>query len=129
MIETMKTWHEIVRNPDLDALSALLDDNAVLISPVVYTPQVGKPLALLYLTAAMHVFANEHFRYVRETHDDQGAILEFETEVDGVYVNGVDMIKWNEAGMITEFKVMLRPLQAVNVIHRKMGEMLHALSG
>ena len=95
-------------------------------SPVVHTPQVGKPITKKYLAAAFHVFFNESFRYVRELRGDLAAILEFEVNLDGITVNGVDMIKWNEAGKITEFKVMLRPLKAVNLIHQKMAETLQA---
>ena len=79
-----------------------------------------------YLNAAFQVFFNESFRYVREVSDAEGAVLEFQVEIDGIAVNGVDMIRWNAAGKITEFKVMLRPLKAVNLIHQKMGEMLQA---
>jgi hypothetical protein len=83
-------------------------------------------LALLYLGAAFKVFFNESFRYVRELADGDGAILEFQLEIDGITVNGVDMIRWNGDGMITEFKVMLRPLKAINLIHQKMAVMLQA---
>jgi hypothetical protein len=107
-------------------LDALLADEAVFYSPVVHTPQVGKAITKKYLTAAFQVFFNESFRYVRELKGDRDAILEFEVMLGGISVNGVDMIKWNEAGKITEFKVMLRPLKAVNLIHQKMGEMLQA---
>ncbi len=80
----------------------------------------------MYLAAAFKVFGNESFRYVRELKADRDAILEFELEIDGISINGVDMIKWNDAGEITEFKVMLRPLKAVNLIHEKMAAMLQA---
>ena len=53
-------------------------------------------------------------------------MLEFETEIDGILVNGVDIIKWNNDGKIVEFKVMLRPLKAINLIHERMGAMLAA---
>jgi len=78
----------------------------------------------MYLAAAVHVFGNESFRYVREVVGENNAVLEFETEIDGIVVNGVDMIRWNDEGSITEFKVMIRPLKAVDLIHQKMGEML-----
>ena len=113
-----------MENGDTSGLEELLADDAVMISPVVHTPQRGKDITFKYLSAAADVFNPEKFVYVRQLQDDNGAILEFETEVDGISVNGVDMIKWNEDGLITEFKVMLRPLKAVNVIHQKMGEML-----
>src|ERR1700685_45709 len=124
--DPIKTWHRIVENRDVQELDALLADEAIFYSPVVHTPQVGKPITKKYLAAAFHVFFNESFRYVRELRGDLDAILEFEVNLDGITVNGVDMIKWNEAGKITEFKVMLRPLKAVNLIHQKMAETLQA---
>jgi hypothetical protein len=127
--DPLKAWHRIVATRDVQGLDALLADEAVFHSPVVHTPQVGKPITKKYLVAAFHVFFNESFRYVRELRDDRNALLEFEVKLDGITVNGVDMIKWNDAGQITEFKVMLRPLKAVNLIHQKMAEMLNAQAG
>ncbi|QQS31954.1 MAG: nuclear transport factor 2 family protein [Acidobacteriota bacterium] len=120
----VKSWHIVVRDRDLRALEALLADDVVFYSPVVHTPQAGKQITAMYLTAAMHVIANNSFRYVREVVGESDAVLEFETEVDGITVNGVDMIHWNAAGQITEFKVMIRPLKAINLIHEKMTAML-----
>jgi hypothetical protein len=122
----IEMWHHLVENRDTRGLDALLADEAVFYSPVVHTPQVGKAITKKYLAAAFHVFFNESFRYVRELRGNRDAILEFEVKLDGITVNGVDMIKWNDAGKITEFKVMLRPLKAVNLIHQKMAEMLQA---
>jgi SnoaL-like domain len=127
--DPIKTWHRIVDERDVQGLDALLADEAVFHSPVVHTPQVGKPITKKYLTAAFHVFFNDSFRYVRELQGDRDAVLEFEVKLDGITVNGVDMIKWNDAGKITEFKVMLRPLKAVNLIHQKMAEILLAQPG
>jgi hypothetical protein len=127
--DTIKTWHRIVDERDVEGLDALLADEAVFHSPVVHTPQVGKPITKKYLTAAFHVFFNDSFRYVRELQGDRDAVLEFEVKLDGITVNGVDMIKWNDAGKISEFKVMLRPLKAVNLIHQKMAEILLAQAG
>ncbi len=123
-VTPLETWHEIVRNRDSSGLGELLADEVVFYSPVVHTPQVGKAITTMYLTAALHVFGNENFRYVREVVGESDAVLEFETEIDGILINGVDMIKWNDAGYITEFKVMVRPLKAVNLIHEKMDELL-----
>jgi len=122
----IEMWHHLVEKRDTRWLDALLADEAVFYSPVVHTPQVGKAITKKYLVAAFHVFFNESFRYVRELRGDLDAVLEFEVDLDGITVNGVDMIKWNEAGKITEFKVMLRPLKAVNLIHQKMAETLQA---
>ena len=122
----LETWHRLVRTQDPSGLHALLADDAVFYSPVVHTPQRGRKLASGYLTAAFHVFFNPTFRYVREIVGPFDAMLEFETEIDGVLVNGVDLIKWNESGHIVEFKVMLRPLKAINLIHQKMAAMLQS---
>jgi len=80
----------------------------------------------MYLSAALYVFLNPTFRYVREIVGASDAMLEFETEIDGIHVNGVDIIRWNEAGQIVDFKVMLRPLKAINLIHQKMAAMLQS---
>jgi hypothetical protein len=122
----LETWHQLVRTQDPSGLGALLADDVVFHSPVVHTPQRGKQLAAGYLGAAFRVFFNPGFRYVREIVGETDAMLEFETEVDGIVVNGVDIIKWNAAGQIIEFKVMLRPLKAINVIHQRMAEMLQS---
>jgi hypothetical protein len=123
---TLTEWHATAQARDPQRLNALLADEAVFWSPVVHSPQVGKVVTFQYLNAAFHVFFNETFRYVREVSDEEGAVLEFQVEIDGISVNGVDMIRWNAAGKVTEFKVMLRPLKAVNLIHQKMGAMLQA---
>jgi hypothetical protein len=122
----LETWHRLVRMQDAAGLDALLADDAVFHSPVVHTPQRGKALAAMYLGAAFHVFVNPGFRYVREIVGPSDAVLEFETEVDGVQVNGVDLIRWNDAGQIVDFKVMLRPLKAINIIHQRMAALLKA---
>ena len=119
-------WHELVRSRNPAGLEGLLDQDAVFVSPVVHSPQRGKRLAAAYLTAAFHVFLNSTFRYVREIIGPSDAMLEFETEIDGVLVNGVDIIKWNKSGRIVEFKVMIRPLKAINLVHQRMAAMLQA---
>lgn len=125
-LDTIETWHNIVRTRDASGLGELLAADVIFYSPVVHTPQVGKAITAMYLSAAVHVFGNESFKYVREIVGEIDAVLEFETEIDGIVINGVDMIKWNENGQIIEFKVMIRPLKAVNLIHQKMGQMLAA---
>ena len=119
-------WHELVKSHDVRGLDALLAEEVVFHSPVVHTPQAGKAITRQYLAAAFQVFFNESFRYVRELTGERDAILEFQVEIDGIQVNGVDMIKFNDQGKIVEFKVMLRPLKAVNLIHQKMAAMLQA---
>ena len=118
------TWHQLVRTHDPSGLDSFLAEDAVFVSPIVHTPQRGKALAKAYLVAAFTVFLNPTFRYVREIRGPSDAMLEFETEIDGVQVNGVDIIKWNAAGKVVEFKVMIRPLKAINLIHERMAAML-----
>lgn len=125
----IEAWHQLVESSDPSRLDNLLAEDAVFISPIVHTPQRGKALTKAYLSAAFQVFFNPSFRYVREIIGDSDAMLEFETEVDGVLVNGVDIIKWNEGGEIVEFKVMVRPLKAITVIHERMGAMLAVAKG
>lgn len=122
----LAAWHELVRTRDPAGLDALLAEDAVFHSPVVHTPQRGRKLTAWYLGAAFRVFFNPSFRYVREIAGPTDAMLEFETEIDGIAINGVDIIKWNAAGQIVEFKVMLRPLKAINLIHQRMAAMLQA---
>ena len=125
-IDPIDTWHQVLKARDVRGLDALLAQDAVFHSPVVHKPQVGKALVTMYLAAAFQVFGNESFHYVRELRGARDAVLEFELEIDGIRINGVDMIRWNERGQITDFKVMLRPLKAVNLIHEKMAAMLQA---
>lgn len=125
-IDTLAAWHRLVKTHDPSGLDALLADDAVFHSPVVHKPQAGKALTRMYLVAAFQVFFNPTFRYVRELAGERDAVLEFMLEIDGISINGVDMISWNGEGRITEFKVMLRPLKAVNLIHEKMAAMLQA---
>jgi hypothetical protein len=124
MTSALHTWHELARTRNAAGLDALLADEVVFHSPVVHTPQVGKAITARYLAAAFHVFFNESFRYVREIVGPQDAALEFQVEIDGIAVNGIDLIKWNDAGRIVEFKVMIRPLKAINLIQQKMAAML-----
>ena len=123
-IATLEKWHDIVRTRNLKALDALLADDVVFHSPVVHKPQVGKAVTMQYLSAAFYVFFNDTFQYLRETTSSYDAILEFTVDIDGISVNGVDMLKWNDEGKIVEFKVMIRPLKAIQLIHQKMGDML-----
>lgn len=117
-------WHQLVASCDLAGIPDLLAEEVVFHSPVVHTPQRGKKIASLYLQAAFRVFDCRHFRYLREIVGPRNAALEFLVVIDGIEVNGVDMIAWNEAGLITDFKVMLRPLQAIKLIHQKMAELV-----
>jgi hypothetical protein len=122
--DPLATWHQIVQERDLKGLDTLLSDSVVFHSPVVHTPQRGKAVTTQYLAAAFRVFFDESFRYVREVVSGRDAVLEFQVEIDGISVNGVDMITWDDAGQIVDFKVMIRPLKAINLIHQKMAALL-----
>jgi ketosteroid isomerase-like protein len=124
MIDTLAAWHEVVQAHDARGLDALLADDVVFHSPVMYTPQAGKPITRRYLAAALQVFGNASFRYVREVAGSRDAVLEFQVEIDGVSVNGVDLIQWDDAGRIVDFKVMIRPLKAISLVQQKMAALL-----
>ena len=142
MIEkTIETWHRILRGELPDGLDDLLADDCVFYSPIVFTPQKGKAISKLYLQAAGATFAGDadpgkaleqgvpdtKFRYVKQVLSGNQAVLEFEARVDGKVVNGVDIISCDDTGRIVEFKVMVRPLQAVNLLHQKMAAMLETM--
>lgn len=118
-------WHDFMsQGSDPAALKAMLAEDAVFHSPVVHSPQIGKDKVFAYLFAASHVLGGDDFRYVRELVDGQQAMLEFSCEVDGIHINGVDIIRWNDDGLIDDFKVMVRPLKAINKVWEKMAAML-----
>ncbi len=123
-------WHGyMMGGSDPAMLAELLAEDAVFHSPVVHTPQVGKPVVMAYLVAASHVLGNDSFRYVRELVDGDEMMLEFVTELDGISINGVDIIRFNENGKISDFKVMVRPLKAVNKVWEMMAAQLQAAKG
>ena len=140
MIEkTIENWHKHLRGELPGGLDALLADDVVFYSPIVFTPQRGAAITKAYLNAAGNTFGGDDapvaeakpgeqspgsFHYVKEVLSGNHAVLEFETTMDGKYVNGIDMITCNDEGKISEFKVMIRPLQAVNLVHQRMAEML-----
>ena len=121
---TLDAWHKMLNERNASALDDVLSDDAVFHSPVVHTPQEGKALTKMYLSAAIMVLGNSSFEYVREVIGESDAILEFTAELNGIIINGVDMIHWNADGKIDDFKVMIRPLKAVNLLHQLMGQML-----
>ncbi len=127
MNKTLRTWHRVVKEKDIAALDGLLADDVVFHSPVVHSPQKGKALTKLYLSAAAMVLINDSFTYVREVVGESDAMLEFTVDVQGVHVNGVDMIRWNADGQIVDFKVMVRPLKAINLLHGLMRQMLEQI--
>lgn len=117
-------WHKLVESRDESGLDELLADDVVFHSPVVHTPQRGKKLTRMYLSAAVMVLGGDSFRYVREVVQGGHAILEFETEIQGIHINGVDMIRFNDEGLIEDFKVMVRPLKAIQLLHQMMAAQL-----
>jgi hypothetical protein len=126
--DALASWHQLVSDNNPDGLDTLLAPDAVFQSPIVHTPQIGREKAALYLRTALALLNNGAFRYVGEWSAPGTAVLEFEGVIDGITINGVDMIWWNDAGQITRFKVMVRPLKAVNLMHQAMGAMLEAAS-
>jgi len=138
--EVMKKWHLYIKGELAGGLDELLADDVEFYSPIVFTAQKGKDLTKMYLEAAGNTFsagakekqgdsAVSNFRYAKEVMSGNYAVLEFESEVDGKYVNGVDIITCNDEGKITEFKVMIRPLQAVNAMHEQMKTLLEKMQG
>lgn len=126
-MNTLELWHDIVRKRDAGRLDEVLAEDCVFLSPIVHTPQQGRELTRFYLTGALNVF-NESFEYVKEIVSPRHAVLEFTCDLDGIVVNGVDIITFDDDGKIIEFKVMVRPLKAVNLLHTKMRDMLEQMS-
>lgn len=137
-------WHRHLRGDLPGGLDAILHENCTFLSPIVFTPQEGREITKLYLTAAGGTLGGPDgdvtgavgspasdggFRYVKEVLQGHHAVLEFETTVEGKYANGVDIITCDDDAKITEFKVMMRPLQAINAVHAQMKAMLEQLSG
>ena len=125
--DLIQKWHEVLKNDDQGLLENLIADDAVFSSPVVFTPMEGKEITLMYLFAAGQSFNMEKFQYTKEIHDGMNSVLEFETYIDDISVNGVDIIEWNEEGKIVNFKVMIRPFKAVQKVQQKMVEALESL--
>ena len=117
-------WYGYMKSHDRAALWDLLHPDAVFESPVVHTPQRGRDITFKYLSSAEKVLGGPGFKYVGEWRSDNGAVLEFEKEIDGIVINGVDLITFNADGQITHFKVMVRPLKAMNLLHQLMGAQL-----
>ena len=126
--ELIHKWHEVVKGDDPKLLDELLVENAVFSSPVVFKPLEGKAITMMYLQAAGDSFNMEKFKYTKEIHDGMNSVLEFETYIDDISVNGIDMIEWNKEGKISNFKVMIRPFKAVQKVQEKMVEALESLS-
>jgi hypothetical protein len=123
----VKAWHAYMASGgDADLLAAQLADEPVFHSPVVHSPQAGKAKVMMYLLSAAKVLGNDSFRYVREVIEGNDALLEFEAEIDGIHINGIDLIRFDDAGKIKDFKVMVRPVKAVNKLWEMMAAQLQA---
>ena len=120
----LRKWHGFIKSGDPAALWDLLHPDVVFESPVVHTPVRGRETTFKYLTSAVRVLGGPAFRYVGEWTSGTGAVLEFVTEVGEITINGVDIITFDADGFITHFKVMVRPLKAINLLHRLMAEQL-----
>jgi ketosteroid isomerase-like protein len=128
VIDTViERWHAYLAGQTSDDLGELLADDVVFFSPIVYTPQRGKDITTMYLLAAKQTLGAGNFRYTKQVATGDTAVLEFETTLDGKYVNGVDIIRCDDSGRIVEFRVMIRPLQAVNAVHEQMRAMLESM--
>lgn len=127
-INFLETWHRCFIDGGIEDLPSLIDKDAVFHSPVVHSPQRGGKLVIAYLAAAHAVLKTAQFEYTRKVVGDKEVVLEFVTEIDGIEINGVDIITWNGEGKITDFKVMIRPLKAINIVHQKMAEQLKFLA-
>lgn len=126
--KTLEIWYEVVASGNHQRLDEILSEDIVFYSPVVWTPQKGKFLTKMYLLAASQVIGGSHFKYTHEIISENSFMLEFTTEIEGIIINGVDIIKLDNEQKIKEFKVMIRPLKAIHKIHEKMGEVLEILT-
>ena len=120
-------WHKGLQSYDQGFLDEILDESCTFTSPIVFKPIEGKEMTKMYLMGAGQTFDMNRFEYVREVIDGLDSILEFETYIGDILVNGVDMIRWNDQGKIVDFKVMVRPLQAIGALQKKMSESLELL--
>ena len=128
MDEVISNWHKVVKNHDNKLLKSMLDKDAVFYSPILFKAQKGRKMVMAYLLAAANMFEGTNFHYVKEIVNEREAVLEFNAEIDGLLIDGVDIITCNEEGKITEFKVMLRPLKAIEKVGEKMKAQLENMS-
>ncbi len=128
MKSPIQDWHHQLRSGDMKSLGKILDKNVVFHSPLVFKPQKGKTITKIYLNSAFKMFESAGFEYVKEVISERNAILEFTATIDGIIINGVDIISWNDNGLITEFKVMIRPFRAIEKVGEKMKSELENMS-
>ncbi len=117
-------WHEVMASHDPSGLDTLIAQDCIFQSPAVHHPQLGKAITIKYLTAAMKVLGVPSFRYVEEWIGDRSAVLEFQLEMDGIHVNGVDIIHWDENDLIIGFRVMIRPVKGLQAVMPAMAAVL-----
>lgn len=121
----VRAWHAVVESGNPALLDGLLADDVVFRSPAVFTPQQGKAVTKHYLSSAM-VVLGPSLRYIGEWYDQASAVLEFEAELDGIYVQGVDMLRWNDDGELVSFTVMVRPVRGLQKLVELMAGQLAA---
>lgn len=126
MAAAIDHWHRLMTARDAAGLHDLIADDCVFQSPAVHSPQVGKAITIKYLSAAQAVLGRPSFRYIEEWIDEASAVLEFELDLDGIHVNGVDIIHWNADDKITNFRVMIRPVKALQAVMPAMAAVLAA---
>jgi ketosteroid isomerase-like protein len=125
--QVIDRWHRHLAGELPGGLVELLADDVIFYSPIVYTPQRGRDITTMYLQAAKQTLGAGDFRYTKQVLAGDTAVLEFETTLEGKYVNGVDIIRCDDTGKIVEFRVMIRPLQAVTAVHEQMRAMLDSM--
>ena len=121
----LRAWHRVFESKDAGLLDDLLAEDVVFRSPAVFAAQEGKAITTVYLTAALDVLGPT-LRYTHQWHDESSAVLEFEADLDGVVVHGIDMLRWNDADKLTSFTVMVRPLRGLEQLILRMGQRLAA---
>ncbi|WP_205214825.1 nuclear transport factor 2 family protein [Altererythrobacter sp. ZODW24] len=128
--DNLALWHAVASGGStVEGLTSILHEDAVFHSPVVHSPQAGREIVIAYLSAAGKVLGGDDFQYVREVVDDNNIVLEFTTSLEGIHVNGIDMMRFDDDGRIVDFKVMVRPLKAMNKIWDMMAAQLEAQRG
>lgn len=126
MAAAIDHWHRLLHARDVTGLDALIADDCIFQSPAIHTPQVGKAVTIKYLRAAMAVLATPDFRYIEQWIGGQSAVLEFELAIDGIHINGVDIIHWNDTDQIIGFRVMVRPIKGLQALMPAMAAVLAA---
>jgi len=126
--ETLQKWHDYMDGKEGANLDDILAEDVVFHSPVVHTPQEGRDITKMYLFGAANVLGKSDFQYVRTVKSENNAVLEFTAEIEGIHINGVDLIQVNDEGKIVDFKVIIRPLKAINIVHKGMAAMLEKMA-